>query len=431
MKIVLCHGKFDVLHAGHIAFLEKAKTYGNTLVVSITADAYLSAPAYFNEQERKKALEALSCVDEVYICLDKTGVNAINKYRPDIYAKGPDYVDSQDQTLLQERTAVERCGGRLEIIKPDITFSSTKIKNKHHPFIDIFGGGYSVNLVVNFIQQVKTLKVMVVGETIVDAFQIVELDGQSAKSSCSSFTVKSDVKEQQGGAGVIKRHLENFCSSVKLLTNNYTIGKLRYIDRFHNKKHFEIKIVEPNSGAPLQLSKIADVNLTLIADFGHGLFVDAELRDGIYLMVQTNSSNFGYNLASKWNKYKSKLVCLDRVEGSLLTGRKFETADEKLMQEIYKQLNTEAVILTMHKYGSVYYDGENYETFPALALNTVDTIGAGDAFFTFASLAYHLKYSPKQILLIASIAAAITTQWLCNESSVTAKKLLETAKIIL
>ena len=430
MSIVLCHGKFDVLHTGHLFYFEAARKLGDRLVVSLTADSYLPNPPYFNEQKRKRALELLSWIDEVYVCEDKTGIPAIEKYQPDIYVKGPDYVHSCDEALQQEKKAVEKHGGRLEIVHPEITFSSTKTKNIEGSFVNIFDVRYKISLITDFIVRAKNLKVCVVGETIVDAFQVVELDGQSAKSSCPSFTIKSGIMEQQGGAAVIKRHLENFCASVDLHTNTNTIRKLRYVDRFSSKKHFEIKTINSECKQSLHLDNDFG-DLTLVADFGHGLLDGVSLKDGIYLVVQTNSSNFSYNPVDKWNKYKSKLVCFDRVEGSLLIGEKFESVDHRLMQKLYARLNTKALILTMHKYGSVYCDEKGYVTCPALAQHVVDTIGAGDAFFTFASLAHHLGFLKAEMLLIASIAAAITTQWLCNEQAVTPQKLLAAAKVIL
>ena len=431
MKTVLCHGKFDILHAGHLFYLSEAKALGDRLVVSLTADDYLKEPAHFNQDERKRALDLIGFVDEVKIVHDPTGVPAILTIRPDIYVKGSDYLDSKDPILEKEKNAVERIGGKLVIIEPDIKFSSTKIKHINSPYLDLSSENFNIQYVVDFIIAVKNIKVNVIGETIIDAFQTVELDGQSAKSSCPSFAIlEGGYTEQIGGAGVIARHLENFCD-VCLITNNTLIKKLRYIDRFRNKKHFEVKTIQINGHQDFLHYKSRE--MTIIADFGHSLLDGSENfgNSDYYIMAQTNSSNYGYNLIDKWNEIRAKLVCIDRVEGSLLLGKKFEHADKELMKELLGALNTESIILTMHKYGSVYYNGTEFETVPGLATNVVDTIGAGDAFFTFASLAHFAKFSPKYILLIGSIAAAISTQWLCNENAITPEELLKTAKIII
>ena len=432
-KIVLCHGKFDALHIGHLVYLQKAKELGNYLVVSITAALYLAHHPRFDDKARVDTLKMLSWIDEIYICHDKTGCSAINMYKPDYYAKGPDYMNSKDPILAQEKIAVESYGGKLVIIEHDVEdIHSAGLKNNEdNPFCKLSNKKYDLTLISAFIEQAKNIAVNIIGETITDVFQTVELNGQSAKSSCPAFSTINDLQEQQGGATIIARHLDDFCANVDLHTNDYSIRKLRYIDRFRNKKHFEIKTVsKPKKDF---CPKLNDAFFTIVADFGHGLLDNYTLPDNpLYVMVQTNSCNFGYNLVSKWNAHKAQLVCLDRVEGSLLLGEKFEDADEFLMKRLFEKLNTKAIILTMHSGGSVYYDCDgNYATFPALITRVVDTIGAGDTFFTFASLAHYCGFCKDEILLIASIAAAISTQWLCNADSVTPEKLLEAAKAIL
>ncbi|MCK4815413.1 adenylyltransferase/cytidyltransferase family protein [bacterium] len=432
-KIVLCHGKFDVLHIGHLMYLQKAKELGNYLVVSITAASYLTHYPRFDDKARVDALKMLSWVDEIYICHDKTGCSAIDAYKPDYYAKGPDYMNWGDPILEREKTTVELYGGELVIIEHDVEdIRSTELKNnKDNPFCKLSNEEYNLTLISEFIKKAENIAVNIIGETIIDVFQTVELNGQSAKSSCPAFSTINGLQEQQGGAAIIARHLSNFCANVDLHTNDYPIRKLRYIDRFRNKKHLEIKTV----GKPEKdfCPELNDTFFTIVADFGHGLLDNYILPDNpLYVMVQTNSCNFGYNLVSKWNAHKAQLVCLDRVEGSLLLGEKFEDVDEFLMKRLFKKLNAEAIILTMHSGGSIYYDcNGNYATFPALTAKVVDTIGAGDAFFTFASLAHYCGFRKDEILLIASIAAAVSTQWLCNANSITPKELLKAAKVIL
>ena len=115
-----------------------------------------------------------------------------------------------------------------------------------------------------------------------------------------------------------------------------------------------------------------------------------------------------------------------------MLGEKFENADEFLMKRLFEKLNAKVIILTLHSGGSMYYDCDgNYATFPAPVTRVVDTIGAGDTFFTFASLAHYCGFCKDEILLIASIAAAISTQWLCNADSVTPEELLKASKVIL
>lgn len=435
--IVMCLGKFDVLHTGHIHHLKEAKEYGNYLIVVITADEYLPDVPVFNQKIRKETLELLPWVDEVYICNDKTGLPAIEKFKPNFLAKGPDYING-GKTLKLEKKAIENIGGQLVIVTPEVVYSSTKLRNQNGPFrnleIDI-----TPKLISDFITDCSKISAGVIGEPIIDIFQSVILDGQSPKSYCPSFTKQGEEIIQGGGATYAARHLKNFCCRWDAFPykTNFFVTKYRYLDCFSTKKHFEIKFGE---NKPINKAIFNGIlqdyieyhDLILIADFGHGLFDNQEITDGLYLMVQTNSSNFGYNKVSKWNKYRSKLVCLDRTEASLVLEQRIDTCNKKRMEQLHKKLNTDVIILTMHKYGSIYFDSlDNYFEFPALALDIVDSIGAGDAFFTIASLAHHLEYKPQEILFLASLASAANTQHLCTEKAATPFIIKQIGKAVL
>ena len=94
--VVFTNGCFDILHRGHIEYLEQSKKLGDKLVVGLNSDASVkrlkgdSRPIN-NQDDRRKALRALRCVDEVYIFDEETPYNLINSIQPDIITKGGDY----------------------------------------------------------------------------------------------------------------------------------------------------------------------------------------------------------------------------------------------------------------------------------------------------------------------------------------------------
>ena len=97
--IVFTNGCFDVLHRGHIDYLEKSKKLGTKLVIGLNSDASvrrLKLGRPINTQEdRKSVLLALKCVDEVIIFDDDTPLNLIQSLKPDILTKGGDYIVSE------------------------------------------------------------------------------------------------------------------------------------------------------------------------------------------------------------------------------------------------------------------------------------------------------------------------------------------------
>ena len=94
LKIVMCHGVFDLLHFGHINHFNSSKREGDILVVSVTSDKHVKKGPnrpYFNETIRTKSLASLEIVDYVFVSNSNTAINSINKIKPNFYSKGKDY----------------------------------------------------------------------------------------------------------------------------------------------------------------------------------------------------------------------------------------------------------------------------------------------------------------------------------------------------
>src|SRR5579862_9157209 len=96
IRVVQCHGVFDLLHIGHIKHFQSAKDYGDVLAVTITPDRFVNKGPNrpcFTEKLRAEAIAALDCVDYVIINAWPTAVEAIKKIKPHVYVKGSEYRD--------------------------------------------------------------------------------------------------------------------------------------------------------------------------------------------------------------------------------------------------------------------------------------------------------------------------------------------------
>jgi rfaE bifunctional protein nucleotidyltransferase chain/domain len=115
--VVFANGCFDLLHAGHIRYLEAAKAEGDILVVGINGDSSVailkgSGRPLMPEAERAEIISALECVDHVLIFHDSTVDNVLTQLRPDVHAKGTDY----SYETVPERETVLGYGGRIAIV---------------------------------------------------------------------------------------------------------------------------------------------------------------------------------------------------------------------------------------------------------------------------------------------------------------------------
>jgi rfaE bifunctional protein nucleotidyltransferase chain/domain len=116
-RVVFTNGCFDVLHRGHVSYLDQAKRLGDVLVVALNSDAgvaRLKGPdrPVNPVDDRAAVLAALSCVDYLTVFDEDTPVKLLESVRPDVYVKGGDYTPD----TLPEAPVVRRLGGEVHIV---------------------------------------------------------------------------------------------------------------------------------------------------------------------------------------------------------------------------------------------------------------------------------------------------------------------------
>ncbi len=284
-----------------------------------------------------------------------------------------------------------------------------------------------LELINELIDKVKDFRIALIGETIIDEFIYVQYEGHSMKSSCPVFKLADKQHQvQQGGTAAVANHLKDFVKEIALFTNtNSEIIKTRYLDTFDNKKHVEINKFDIKGFGEISIDT-KNYDMVLVADFGHGFCDKLKINDGFHLMCQTNSNNFGFNRISKWKNHKKKSVSLDLREASLQMNKNITCNEMDLMNLYNYEINSDYMFVTLGSQGSAFCNGKTVGFQPAFPSKIVDTIGAGDTFLAFACLQ---AASQSQIteLVVPSLAASLSTTWLCNEKSVTKQLLKEYA----
>ena len=115
-RIVLANGVFDLLHVGHVRYLEAARALGDVLVVAVNSDASVrrlkgQGRPIMSAAERAELIGALGSVDAVVVFEEDTVDRLVGALRPDVQAKGTDYTEA----TVPERSAVLAAGGRVAI----------------------------------------------------------------------------------------------------------------------------------------------------------------------------------------------------------------------------------------------------------------------------------------------------------------------------
>jgi rfaE bifunctional protein nucleotidyltransferase chain/domain len=130
-RIVFTNGVFDILHPGHVRYLQAARGHGDLLIVGLNSDASVrrnkGPQRPINpEQERAEVLAALACVDAVSIFDDETPADIIRRVQPDILVKGADWPADQ----IVGRDTVEARGGRVVLEPVEQGYSTSSIIDK-------------------------------------------------------------------------------------------------------------------------------------------------------------------------------------------------------------------------------------------------------------------------------------------------------------
>jgi len=468
--IVHCHGVFDLLHPGHIRYLEAARREGDILIVTVTQDEYVGkgpGRPVFNQRLRAESIASLQCVDYVAINGWPTAVKTIKKLKPDVYVKGSDYANREDDLtgqIAKEEEAIKSIGGRIHFTY-EPTFSSTKLLNLHfdvypeaaQQFLEEFRRNYSAGDITKRLNDLKKLRVLVVGDTIIDQYYYCATLGKSPKDNIITTRY---LREETFAGGVLAaaNHIAGFCQDVHLVTclgeqNSYeefisahlkpnikakffhrddapTTVKRRFVEPDFLSKMFEICYLDDHE-LPEPLNQevckylqacTSDYDLVLVPDFGHGFIgkkiTEVLCKEARFLAVNTqmNSANAGLNIITKYPR--ADYVCIDEPEIRLACRDKFGKLED-LIIKIVKKVKCNRIAVTRGHHGSLTYTTEDgFFEIPALSNEVVDRVGAGDAYFSITSPCVAVGYPMEMAGFIGNAVGALKVRIVCNRASV-------------
>ena len=470
-RIVLCHGVFDLLHPGHVKHFQAARKKGDILVATLTQDKHVNkgpGRPIFNQQLRADNIAAIEFIDFVAINEWPTAIETIKRLKPDFYVKGSDYAKKNEDVtgkIYEEEEAVKSVGGMLHFTD-EITFSSSALINNFFSphskeakdFFTQFKKQYSSSDIVRYLKQAQDIKVLVIGDIIIDEYHYCSGMGKSQKDN---IIVTKFLNEEIFAGGVLAaaNHIAGFCKDVTLLScvgakNDYTnfigthikaniktkfftrqdaptVVKRRFVDPNFLNKLFEICYLEDAVQISARLendictylnTSLKNFDLVLVADFGHGLITPKIVRilskksNFLAINVQTNSANLGFNLITKFSH--ADYICIDEPEIRLACHDKFSNL-ENLILKISKKLGCEKIIITRGHKGSLAYSRkEGFKEIPVFSKEVVDRIGAGDAYFSITSPCVFKKIPIEIVGFIGNAVGAMKVLIVGNRSSV-------------
>jgi cytidyltransferase-like protein len=485
--IVHCHGTFDLIHPGHIVHFEESKRMGDKLFVTVTGEKFVNkgpGRPYFNDELRLKSLAALEFVDYVAIIPYPAAVEAIEAVRPDIYCKGKEYENVQDDVtgnIADDVKTVEAIGGII-CYTGSVVFSSTKLLHSNFTtqtpevksFCQSISKRYKPSELQDMVDSFAELKVLIIGDIIFDEYETVQVQGLTSKNQIISGRHLYG-NQQAGGALAVYRHTLNFTQNVqfvsvignepwaekeirKFVSVNHdkiirceeftSVRKLRFVEPYRDgnslNKLFSVNYLNESEISHSAETKILDsldkiiknFDLILVMDFGHGLMTQ-KIRKSVQekaaflsLNCQTNSYNHGYNIIDR--QYgRADSFSLDETEVKLSCGIK----KPNFTQELAKLKNLLGAKYSWLTRGSVETIGigpdQQESQCPPFENDPVDPVGAGDAFCTIASLAAAKGLPIDASTFLAQMAGAQAVKIIGNSEAIKKANLLKAVQTMI
>ena len=461
-KVIMCHGTFDVVHPGHVRHLLYAKTKGDILVASLTADEHITKAnlrPYVPEELRAINLAALEVVDYVIVDRDPTPLKNLGVIQPDYFAKGYEYSSGGVNPKTQEEMDVlEGYGGEVIFTPGDIVYSSSKFIELDPPNIAteklmtlMEAESISFKDLNTALDKFRGIKVHVVGDTIVDSYTHCNMIGGMTKTPTMSVLFQRKV-DYVGGAAIVAKHLEAAGAEVTFSTvlGNDALKEfvLDDLEKANVKVQAIIDETRPTTNKnaivaegyrllkvdTLDNRSISDKNVqrlklqirdnkadaVVFSDFRHGIFNKKTIPELISAIPAKAFRVADSQVASRWGNILEfegfDLITPNEREARFALGDQ-DSVVRPLARELHERSKSKTLILKLGERGSITYRSNSpvdYRAFFAIdsfVEKVVDAVGAGDALLAYSTLAMIATGNEVIASILGSMAAAVECEY--------------------
>ena len=471
--IVQCHGCFDIVHPGHIRYLEFARQQGDVLIVSLTGDAAFSKREegpYIPQELRAENLAALLFVDYVYIDAHPTAEHILAAVQPDLYVKGREYEDSDEPGFLAEKRTVEAGGGRIVFSSGEIVFSSTQLiaqmptsddLQQHRLSLLCQRHGITTGRVQDTLQAMRGLQVLVIGDLVLDRYVFCDTLGVAHESPMLSLARLNECV-YLGGAAIVARHAAAMGARPVLLTCGADDEPTREAVATLEQEGVTVELIRSRPHLVEKTRFLADDNKLFKVDFGQRLPLDSDAERQAARRLEHHARDsqaaifcdFGYGmitggllgrtlpmlrhnvptLAADVSGGRANLLAFEKVDLLCPTEREVRAVlndyDSGLSAVAWQALTrTQArhILVTLEKRGLVAFQRPNQqpgtpgwagrlrsEQLPSFVDHPVDGLGCGDALLAGSTLALAAGGSLLLAAYLGNAAAAVEARQLGN-----------------
>ena len=452
-KICLISGKFNVLHPGHLRLFRHAKEIAGQLVVGVFADSHdFAGEIMVSEKDRLEGVQANRWVDDAFLITSLS--EAILRLKPDIVLKGKEHELNQNE----EEKLVQEYGGSLKfaggdsrlnvsaLIHDENTDKSVRLKNSKD---FLARHRLSANHLIKSVENVSSIRALVLGDLIVDRYVDCQPIGMSAEDPT---VVVSPIAEEKfiGGAGIVSAHASNLGAGTVFVSvrgndetgvyaetelqrrgvkteiiadaDRPTTQKTRFrannktLLRVNELRDHQVDRIINRQLTERVLDNLAGVDLIVFSDFSYGLFSPELIENvtkvasqkGIVMAADSQSSSQigdiarfpGVTLITPTER-EARLAVRDNVAGLVGISQKLR----EITRAQYTPITLASEGVFLHR-----PDGEpggwTDEQIPALNENPIDVSGAGDAFLVSTAMSLAAGEDILTAIYIGSVASA-------------------------
>ena len=280
----------------------------------------------------------------------------------------------------------------------------------------------SLESAIALVESVKDYKVLFIGDTIIDEYHYVTQLGRSQKEPIIPLRFEN-AEVFRGGVEAAANHARSFCAQVQVSTSSNAVRKVRFVDKNYLRKLGEVHYDETTEAADAWFPEGPDA--VVVTDFGHGAMSKENvaricgLGNFVAVSAQTNSSNIGFNLITKYPR--ADYAVIDEPEARLAAADR-----ESPLQDIAIKLahgRFYKFIITHGPNGAYGYEDGKFIHAPTYTGQVRDTMGAGDAFFAVTAPMAKTG-SLEDLLFIGNSAGSLKTQIVGHRASITKEALI-------
>ncbi len=455
MITVFVSGRFNVLHPGHLRLFKFARSCGDQLIVGVESDSLAGSASFVSEQLRLEGVRSCSLVDEAFL-MDQEVSEIVALIKPNFVVKGREHEVGDNP----ERSAIESYGGRLLFGSGEVEFTSSDLFRREFsgqrggpsslPLAFMSRHGIQLSRLLELLERFSELKILVVGDTIVDEYISCDPLGMSQEDPT---LVVRPIESQRflGGAGIVSAHAAAMGAHSCLVT---VVGEDEEA-RFVEKSLADLKVRAGLVGDPTRpttlktryrcqsktLLRVNRLRQTAISTELQKELVNTAIKEGFYSqLIVFSDFNYGVlprfvveEISSHYRKLgavqvadsqsSSQVGDVSRFLGmNLLTPTEREAriatknAEDGLIvlaESLRSLANAQNVFVTLGAEGVLVCPGiSNEQPWPPdqiEALNPMpkDVAGAGDSMLIASGMALAVGANIWEAACLGSIAAAI------------------------